>query len=253
MRKVSALLVVFALARLGHAEWNVTATKYEPASAHGIEHCHIVLENNGEHAALDLVLFSAKTARLRVIDNAGGAASLSDTMQREKCVAGVNGGYFDTESKPLGLRIIDGAGTSPLIRARLLTAVLCASPRGIEIMRAGEFSRERKYEAALQCGPLLVERGRWVASLNGVRSARRTFAATLRGGRAAIGISTDLTLAELSAVLTSRSLADDLPFWRAMNLDGGSSSAFWFQRSDGSVLSISEDKPVRDFIGLEPE
>jgi hypothetical protein len=35
-----------------------------------------------------------------------------------------------------------------------------------------------------------------------------------------------------------------------MNLDGGSSSAFWFAREDGSAFSISGQKPVRDFVAV---
>jgi hypothetical protein len=38
-----------------------------------------------------------------------------------------------------------------------------------------------------------------------------------------------------------------------MNLDGGSSSAFWFARKNGGAFSISEQKSVRDFVGLTPQ
>jgi hypothetical protein len=38
-----------------------------------------------------------------------------------------------------------------------------------------------------------------------------------------------------------------------MNLDGGSSSAFWFAREDGSAFSISGRKPVRDFVAVVPK
>jgi hypothetical protein len=38
-----------------------------------------------------------------------------------------------------------------------------------------------------------------------------------------------------------------------MNLDGGSSSAFWFAREDGSAFSIAGRKPVRDFVGVAPK
>jgi hypothetical protein len=48
-------------------------------------------------------------------------------------------------------------------------------------------------------------------------------------------------------------LGEDFRINRALNLDGGSSSAFWFKRSNGSVFSISEMKNVRDFIGLVPK
>jgi hypothetical protein len=38
-----------------------------------------------------------------------------------------------------------------------------------------------------------------------------------------------------------------------MNLDGGSSSAFWFAREDGSAFSAPGQKPVRDFVGIVPK
>jgi hypothetical protein len=38
-----------------------------------------------------------------------------------------------------------------------------------------------------------------------------------------------------------------------MNLDGGSSSAFWFAREDGDAFSIAGRKPVRDFVAIVPK
>jgi hypothetical protein len=35
-----------------------------------------------------------------------------------------------------------------------------------------------------------------------------------------------------------------------MNRDGGSASAFWFARENGSAFSIPGLKPVRDFVGV---
>jgi uncharacterized protein YigE (DUF2233 family) len=171
-------------------------------------------------------------------------------MSRENCAAGVNGGYFDTSFKPLGLRASDGKVTSALVRARLLTGVLCASRRGIEIERLAEFSRARRCDAAVQSGPFLVDAGAGVRTLEARRSARRTFVAVARSGNAALGVSSELTLAQLAEVLANRSLTSDCAVWRALNLDGGSSTAFWFKKADGAVFSISEDKSVRDFIGV---
>jgi hypothetical protein len=42
----------------------------------------------------------------------------------------------------------------------------------------------------------------------------------------------------------------DFKIQRALNLDGGSSSAFWFRKNDGSAFSIAEEKTVRDFVGI---
>jgi uncharacterized protein YigE (DUF2233 family) len=182
-----------------------------------------------------------------VIDNANGDGNLADAMLREKCVAGVNGGYFGTDFKPIGVRVIDGATKSPLIRARLLSGVLCASSRGIEIVRLAEFSQKKKCDAAIECGPFLIDGGMPVRGLDQSRRARRTFVMVARTGTAALGVSSDLSLAELASALTALS---DFKIWRALNLDGGSSSAFWFRRKDGGAYSISEEKSVRDFVGI---
>lgn len=248
MRKLSAAVVALTLANsVALAEWQVTSSATE--SAAGIEHCHLEIENSvsGERATLDLAIFSPKRAKLRLVDNPSGSDSLSVAMPREKCAAGVNGGYFDTSFKPIGLRVIDGEVTSPLIRARLLTGVLGTSARGVEIMRLSE---SRQLQTGIECGPFLVDAGARVKSLNDTRPARRTFAAMARGGKAALGVSSELTLAQLAEALSNRSLANDFKIWRALNLDGGSSSAFWFRRNDGSVFSISEEKNVRDFVGV---
>ena len=196
---------------------------------------------------IDLALFSPKTATLRVIDNQGATEDLADAMAREKCIAGVNGGYFDKNFKTIGLRVIEGATTSPLIRARLLPGVICASSQKVEIVRLSQFSRKKKYDAALECGPFLVDLGMRVRGLDDTRKARRTFAAIARGSDAALGISSDVSLAELSEALTA---LPDFKIWRALNLDGGSSSGFWFQNNGGAAFSISEEKPVRDFVGI---
>ena len=253
VRKLSAaFLAVIALARVAVAQWQVVSTETQ-SGATGLEHRHVVVENAVSHdrATLDIALFPAKSATLRVIDNSGGSDSLAEVMLREKCAAGVNGGFFDTSFKPIGLRVIGGAMTSPLVRARLLTGVLCGSRRGIEIVRLAEFSRRRKVDAAVECGPFLVDAGAHVAGLDAKRSARRTFAAIGRGGKTALlGVATELTLAQLSDVLAGHPFAKDFQIWRAMNFDGGSSSAFWFRNADGGVFSISEDKAVRDFVGV---
>ena len=137
----------------------------------------------------------------------------------------------------------------PPQRSRLLTGVLAAGTRGIQIARIGEFSRRQKLNAAVECGPFLVDLGVRVSGLEATRTARRTFAAVTRSDRVALGFCSEVSLAELSQILTVP-LADEFTIWRALNLDGGSSSAFWFKRKEGSAVSISEQKTVRDFVGI---
>ena len=253
MVKHRAALLLFAVAATAHAEWTIRSSDSEPGRE-GFAHRHVVLENASanESAVVDLAIFSAKSCTLRVIDNPTGE-TLSDTMPREKCAAGVNGGYFSPDFAPIGLLISGGKMIAPLQRARLITGVLSASARGVQILRVREFSRREKISAAVQCGPFLVDHDEQVRGLDGSTSARRTFAATGTHDRALLGVCSEISLAELAAMLTTTRLAEDLKIQRALNLDGGSSSAFWCARKDGGAFSIGERKPVRDFVAVVPK
>jgi phosphodiester glycosidase len=251
--KRSAALLLLAVAATAHADWAIRSTECKPGRE-AITHRHVVLEDASanERAVIDLAIFPAKSCTLRVIDNPTGE-TLADRMAHEKCVAGVNGGYFSSDFAPIGLLISDGKIIAPFQRARLITGVLSESAHGVQILRVREFSRREKTGAAVQCGPFLVDHYKAVLGLNDSQAARRTFAATVTNDRALLGVCSEISLAELAAILTTTRLADDLKIQRALNLDGGSSSAFWFARENGSAFSIREQKPVRDFVAVVPK
>jgi hypothetical protein len=243
-----------ALAATAQADWTILSTASEPGRD-GLVHRHVVLENpvGSERITVDLAIFSTKSCTLRVLQNKNGAESLADVMRHEKCVAAVNGGYFDEKFAPIGLRMANGQMIAPLQRARLITGVLVASSRGVQIVRSREFSQRRGVAAAIQCGPFLVDRGQPIGGLNNSHLARRTFAATTIGDRALVGVCSGVSLAKLSKILATTSFPEDLRIERALNLDGGSSTGFWFARENSSAFSISEQKPVRDFVGVVPK
>jgi hypothetical protein len=251
--KLRTVVLLFTVAATAQAEWKILSVESEPGLP-GFEHRHVVVENAaaGQRVAVDVAVFSAKSTALRVIDNPDGQ-SLGAAMKREKCVCGLNGGYFDAEFKPIGLRVADGTTFSPLRRARLITGILLQSDQGIDVVRVSEFSRRKKIVAAIQSGPFLVEGNKRIRGLNDSQLARRTFAGIATNDRALLGVCSDLSLAELANILATAPIAADSKIRRAMNLDGGSSSAFWFAREDSSAFSISGRKPVRDFVGVVPK
>jgi uncharacterized protein YigE (DUF2233 family) len=252
--RLKCAVFFLVLAATAQADWTILSSASEPGRG-GVTHKHVILENGArnERITIDLAIFSTKSCGLRVLQNEDGAESLSDEMKHEKCLAGVNGGYFDEKFAPIGLRITNGQTIAPLQRARLITGVLVASSRGVQIVRSREFSRRPTVTTAIQCGPFLVDRGQPVGGLNDSHLARRTFAATTTGDGALVGVCSGVSLAEFSKVLATTSFAEDLRIERALNLDGGSSTGFWFARENGSAFSISEQKPVRDFIGIVPK
>ena len=200
-------------------------------------------------ATLDVALFSIKSVTLRVIDNPGGKDDLATAMSRENCLAGSNGGYFDLDDKPVGLLLSDGKLIAPLRKAPLLSGVLVASDGRIQLLRIAEYSPKRRAVEALQCGPFLVDRSHPVPGLNNTKSARRTFFLSGDHDRAVLGVSSMTTLAELGKILATPEIVADLKVQRALNLDGGSSTGFWFA-TDSGAFSISEQKIVRNFVAV---
>jgi hypothetical protein len=241
------LAALLACAHSAGAEWQVASTRSEAAVRAGVEHRRIVLQDeaSGGRATVELAVFSQKSATLRVIDDPDANESLGEVMQREGCIAGTNGGYFDPDYAPVGLLVSDGRIIAPLRKAKLLSGVVSVVNGRIQIQRSGTFSLKSKPSAARQCGPFLVERGRAVVGLNDTRSARRTFVATLAGDRAALGYCSPVTLAQLGRLLG----VPQIKMQSALNLDGGSSSGFWFAAENG-VFSIREQKTVRDYLGI---
>ena len=250
MRYLQSLCCSFLLFALNaHAAWVEKESRVEASAVAGLIHQHLVLENseNGASATLEIARFSSKSCRLRLIDNPSGR-SLAETATAAGCLAGVNGGYFDEDFVPLGGRVIDGKVIAPLRRARLFSGAIIAAGGSIQIVRNNEVGKIRKPAMALQCGPFLVDHAQRVAGLDDTRAARRTFAAVGTADQTALGSCSDISLADLSALLAGG--IGNLKIQRALNLDGGSSSGFWFKRKDGSVFSIPEEKSVRDFITI---
>ncbi len=248
------IAIAFAVVASTRAEWAVSSSQTERGTAATIEHRRLVLSDSAtdEQATLDAAIFSTSSATVRVIDNPGGEDDLAGVMRREHCLAGVNGGYFDPANAPVGLLIGDGKSIAPLRKAKLLSGVMVVARGRIQLLRTAEYSPKRKAIAALQCGPFLVDRAQPVPGLNDTRSARRTFIFTDGSDRVAIGFCSEVTLAQLGKILATRGIAPDWKVQRALNFDGGSSSAFWFAGERGP-LSISEQKTVRDFVAVVPK
>jgi len=252
--RTTALLLLLSPG-LVRAEWTISGAERDTSPDGFVEHWKTVVENDASHerATLHTAVFESRVATLRVIDQPETPRSeLAEAVAREKCIAGVNGGYFDPEDAPVGLLVSEGRVLAPLRKAKLLSGVLTASASGVDIVRASRFAMSTRIKSALQCGPFLVERSVAIAGLNDARKARRTFAGVDGRGRATLGVSSAVSLAQLGQILALPDAAGKIRITRALNLDGGSSSAFWFAGRDG-IFSIREQKTVRDFVTIMPQ
>ncbi len=205
---------------------------------------------------IDAWFFTSASHGLLVLDEGDGGnryGSLGEALRAEGCVAGINGGYFaaDEASTPLGLLRHGGKQVTPLASGSFAVAgVLYDTGREIRLERSRKLSvPPARMREAIQGGPFLVEHGRKIAGLNASRRARRSFVATDGKGYWCLGMSTPMTLEELAAWLASGRALGSFRVQTALNMDGGSSSAFWVAKPQVDKPGV---KAVRNYIGIAP-
>ena len=247
--KTLPVFLCLAFAVTLHAEWSVSESDPVPTANPALRHVHKVLEN-GTGAEMDILFFSTRELSLRVVDNPGNALALDEAMEKAGCLAGVNGGFFHPDNTPLGLLVSGGRTIHPLEHAKLLSGLVVATARRTSLLRTGELKSTKGIQQAIQAGPFLVDHGRAVAGLNGRRAAARTVVATDGGGHFAIILCRVVTLAEMAQILAQPGILTELKVERALNLDGGSSSAMWVRSGPG--FYSPERKCVRNFLAIVP-
>lgn len=201
--------------------------------------------------------FTTKKNRLVVRDEGNIRAprygSLDAAMRKSPCRAGVNGGYFgaDAVGSPLGMVVQDSKIISPLQTGSFtVSGIIYDTGKDIFLMRSKEFlglKPRPKLVSALQAGPFLLEKGKLIAGLNDKRAAMRTFIATDGKGRWCLASTSRLTLKALAVWLSTPDCMGNFKPYTVLNLDGGSSSAFWALDTGVYFPSI---KQVRNYIGV---
>jgi len=188
------------------------------ALAPGAEHLHV------DEGAIDLFRFDLETYRADVVVPGAAKPATAAALRRQAGAAlVVNGGFFDTEGRPLGLRIADGRKVIGL-RAVVDWGVLVLRPGRAAIVHSREYPAAAATAAApavtgaIQVGPRVVVDGR-VPGLK-PQAARRTAVAIDHGGRF-------LTVVDANARMQAADLGRTLAgfgFSDALMLDGGPST-----------------------------
>jgi hypothetical protein len=136
--------------------------------------------------------------------------------------------------------------------AKLLSGVIYSDGNGTHLVRRSQFRDHPGITALLQSGPFLIEDGRAVRGLSASDPNRRTFIATDWRGHWVLGATlSPLSLAELAECLASTGGLTPWRVDRALNLDGGSSTGFFFDRGAGKVpVALHPWKRVRNLLGI---
>ncbi len=249
MKSFTTLLLVFLATPMLRAAWTLSESNERTAPT-GLEFSEREVANGDNRARLWVVSFNPKTQTFAVMDNPSGDFNLGSAAEKRGALAGVNGGYFHPDRTPLGLVVRQGTEIHPLEHAKLLSGIVSATPAAITIQRPSAFKPSAAVREALQAGPFLVEGGKAINGLDATRSAARTVVFLDAKGRAGFLIAKSATLAEMAAILATPAVFPEGKIVRALNLDGGSSTALWVRGAP--PFYAREWKGVRNYLAIVP-
>jgi uncharacterized protein YigE (DUF2233 family) len=203
---------------------------------------HVTIEG----LRVPVVAVRADASRLRI--GTGATLDVAAWRRRLASAAVVNGGFFDTDGRTLGLRISRGKQISPLRSADW--GVFYVSSRGARIVHTRDWAGwskrvKARVREAVQCGPRLVVAGR-VLQLK-PQWARRTGLGIMRDGRIVLAVTEDeMSFAGWAALWARR---DGFNCVDALNLDGGGSTQIAI-RTAKSTYDVSGAWPVPDVVAV---
>ncbi len=203
----------------------------------------------GDTAVLHVLRVDLKHYRIRLL-RAGKeqAASIRELAGQSRAAAAINGGFFDEELRPLGLRVTGGKELRPLRRANWGVFVIRNGKPAI--LHARDYRPEGVTEA-LQCGPRLVVNGE-VTRLK-KQYARRACIGIDRAGRVLLAVTNGSTMdaTYLARVLRAPEPKSGLGCVNALNLDGGGSAQLYVDHH-GFRLDLPGAWGVPDGLGVFP-
>ncbi|MFI4919279.1 MAG: phosphodiester glycosidase family protein [Legionellales bacterium] len=195
-------------------------------------HVHVFRVSLSEH---QLALVSAKNLDVK-------NAPADQFAERSNALLSINGGFFDHEFNPLGLRINNKKLENPLKKISWW-AIFYIKDNKAHIAKLDNFHHDDEIEFAVQSGPRLLIKGR-IPQLK-VGSADRTALGITADGHVIILVSTNAAMSthELAHLMKSAPLfCTD-----AINLDGGSSSQL-YAHINSFLLNVHGFSNVSDAI-----
>ncbi|MBA2709751.1 MAG: phosphodiester glycosidase family protein [Tatlockia sp.] len=210
----SCLLLLFTNYSNAKSEWRNLAPGIEYQDLDGSfltpwSHVHVFRIN------LKVNKLSLVTAK----DMARPYASIEEYAAFSKALLAINGGFFDSNFKPLGLRIDNKRKQSP---AKNISwwGIFYVKNQKAHLTNFAQFYSDRQIEFAIQSGPRLLINNR-IPPLKAGRAERSALGIT-HDGRVIILVTDNMPLS--TTELAQLMKAAPLNCYNALNLDGGSSS-----------------------------
>ncbi len=241
MRYWFLLVFLFGALAWGRHHWRSPGEDVWATIAPGVE--LRLLRAPGSNNSSSVVALRTTPEHLRVVS--GTPRQAEEWRKANKALAAVNGGFFDAQDKPLGLRASGGKRLSVLhgkMWGVFFTRGSKSHPQA-QIMPTEKFVWKSDMREAVQCGPRLVENGK-VLKLK-FQWARRTGMGIQRDGKVVIAVAdSDVSLPEWAKFWAAPA---GLNCRDALNLDGGPSSQLSLQ-TPSRRLHLRSGRAVPDAV-----
>lgn len=239
----------------GAASWQPLDTPRSQSLGHGATYYEGHARSIAGIATVQAVVFDSRQCTLKVIDqpdpSAGGGA-ISQLMRAHHAIAGVNGGFFQKDFQPTGMFIAGSRTTGAFSTGGILAGSALVIARAPYLIWNSEYLPEKSITDLIQCGPRLVDGGIPIKTLDRVKQTHRTFIATDGRHTWAIGIVRSTSLAGLADLLAYSNIIPGFHAIRALNLDGGHSTAIWASPTWAREISQPGWSTVRNYLAIIP-
>jgi len=173
--------------------------------------------------------FVKNPKNLKLIPNFIEKKSTQEIREKEACLAGINGGFYDKEDNPLGGFVSEGKTYKESIKSSLLDGFLSLSENQAFIT----IGQQPNVNISLQSGPLLIYDGNPISfKIQQDKFARRSLAFITEKNELVFMTIFDLEylisgpkLEELPLILNAIDNQQGFFIQSAINLDGGNASA----------------------------
>lgn len=182
--------------------------------------------------------------QIKLVGNYTEKLVSEELMKSNNCKFGINGGFYDTKDQPLGWTVIEGKEVAPERISQLFNGYIGVTE---DLLSVEATLPVRKVDSGLQTGPILIANGRVITlQMSADKNARRMVMTTDNRGNAIFFtfyaqmlVDSGPTLTLLPKLVQKAAEKENLNIRQAVNLDGGSASAFY-----GGELNLVESNPV---------
>lgn len=158
--------------------------------------------------------------------------TIKSLAEKSKAVALINANFFDPQGKALGLVLKDGKVLNPFHPTKWWAVFLQREQQGkIQSRIAKIFSTKglKRDETGLQAGPRLVKNG-WALKLKNNLSRKSAVGIGQNGALYLLATTGPVAMQDWANFLATPENQGGLGLKEALNLDGGSSTQFYFKR-----------------------